>query len=104
MRQAVTNHVIPAERNALWDRHMDWSNYCFKLLKDLSYEVVLEKFTSRFYEVMNMILKLKKYVDESLSRYKILALPAPEQVLTHRESMIAAQTEARTSSAQILAN
>lgn len=56
---------------------MFWSNYCFKFLKKISYDVVIENFIPIFSEVMTQILEIKKYVDESLARSKILALPAP---------------------------
>lgn len=80
--QVSTGCVNPAERNALWDRYMDWFIYLFTFLKNLPYESVLEKFIPKFIEVMNLILEIKKYVDESLARSKILELPTIEQVLT----------------------
>lgn len=41
----------------------------------------MEKFVPIFTKLMIPILDKKKYVDDSLARSKILALPAPEQVL-----------------------
>lgn len=81
MRQVITNCVNPPESNALRDQYMDWSIYCFTFFKKLSYEVVLEKFIPKLNEVMNLIMEIKKYVDESLPKSNILALLAPEQVL-----------------------
>lgn len=50
-------------------------------LKNLSYEAVLEKFIPRLIKVMSPILEINKYVDVSLARCRILALPEPNQVL-----------------------
>lgn len=87
MRKAITNGVNPAESNALQDQYRDWSNYGFKFLKDLSYGIVLENFSAKFYEVMNHILELKKYANKSLASSKILALLAPEPIISQEESM-----------------
>lgn len=104
MRKAITNGVNPAESNALRDQYREWSNCDFKFLKDLFYGIVLENFSARFSEVMNHILELKKYANKSLASSKILALLAPEPVISQEESMLVAHTEAGISSAQILAN
>lgn len=77
----MTNVVNPAESNALCDWYMDWSIYGFTFLKNISYEVVLEKFVPRFTKVMTQILEIKKYDNGSLAKSKILALPTSEQVL-----------------------
>lgn len=52
---------------------------------------------------MSPILEIKKYVDVSLARSKILVLLALQPVLTQGESESAARTEAGTPSEQDLA-
>lgn len=81
MRHVITNYVKPAKSNGSWNQYLDWSIYNFIFLKNLSYEAIMETFIPRFTEVMTLIMEMKKYVDESLARFNILALPAPEQVL-----------------------
>lgn len=88
MRHVITNYVKPAKSNGLWDQYLDLSIYNFTFLKNHSYEVVMEKFIPKFTEVMTLILEMKNYVDESLARFKILALPAPKQVLHQIEAKI----------------
>lgn len=60
---------------------MDWSICCFTLLKNISYETVLENFIPIFTKVVSLTLEIKKYVDEFLARSKFMALLAPEQIL-----------------------
>ncbi|CAL5205562.1 unnamed protein product [Lathyrus oleraceus] len=78
MRRVITNTINPAESNTLWDLYIDRLNYCFKFLKKLSYEVVLEKFMLRLSDIMNLIMKLKKHAHMFLTRSKILAFSALE--------------------------
>ncbi|MCI56745.1 hypothetical protein A2U01_0077996, partial [Trifolium medium] len=75
MRQAILNCINPAESDAMWRVYKKWFNYYINFVQELSYGVVLKRFSERFIPAMEPITTMLK--EEEDAKSKILNLPAP---------------------------
>jgi hypothetical protein len=48
MKQAIQKCINPAESDAIWEQYKKWFNYYLSFVQELSYGVVLKRFTERF--------------------------------------------------------
>ncbi|MCI03940.1 hypothetical protein A2U01_0024981 [Trifolium medium] len=79
MRQAIIKCINPAESNAMWRMYKKWFNYYINFVQELSYGIVLKKFSARFMATMEPITAMLK--EEEDAKAEILNLPAPYPLL-----------------------
>jgi hypothetical protein len=83
MKQVVSTCINPAESDAMWTMYKKWFNYYINFVKELSYGVVLKKFSERFVTAMTpLTMMLKEEAEaEAEAKAKILRLPTPNPLL-----------------------
>ncbi|MCH86403.1 hypothetical protein A2U01_0007260 [Trifolium medium] len=79
MRKAISNCINPTESDAMWKVYKKWFNYYINFVQELSYGVVLKRFSKRFVSAMDPIVTMLK--EEKEAKAEILRLPAPDLVL-----------------------